>query len=133
MVQDNTIRILIVDDEPGIRKLLAMAFRRDGYNVTLAADGLEASTICESESFDLLLSDVRMPGMNGHELVRLVATRRPEMRTILMSGFDELQCQKCGVPVKACSLLQKPFLPKEAVALVKRVLESAPTHSDLVS
>jgi two-component system C4-dicarboxylate transport response regulator DctD len=133
MIPDKPLRILIVDDEPGIRKLLATAFGRAGYDVTVASDGNVASRICESESFDVLLSDVRMPRMTGHELVQAVATRQPGMRTILMSGFDDLQCQKCGVPQTQCSLLKKPFLPTEAIALVNRVLEGGPMQSDSIS
>src|SRR5690242_12810563 len=111
-------RILIVDDEPGIRKLLDLVFTAAGYYVQVASDGPEAMTACESESFDALLSDVKMPGMNGHELARWIVTRHPATRTVLMSGFDDIQCQGCGVAAKPCSLLPKPFPPDGAVKLV---------------
>jgi DNA-binding NtrC family response regulator len=124
-MQQNSRRILIVDDEQGIRKLLALVFSGAGYDVCTAADGTEAMRICESGRFDALLSDVRMPGMNGHELVRWVVKRHPETSTILMSGFDDIECQHCGIAPRPCSLLPKPFQPNDAVALVNRVLTDA--------
>jgi DNA-binding NtrC family response regulator len=120
-------RILIVDDEQAIGRLLGLVFAEEGFEVRVAGDCLEAMMLCQSESFDVLLSDVRMPGMNGHELVRWVVTRHPETRTILMSGFDDIQCQGCGIAAQPCSLLPKPFAPSEAVRLVGRVLESETT------
>jgi CheY-like chemotaxis protein len=67
-------RVLIVDDEPAIRKLLSLAFVRAGYDVRTAADPYKAIEACVSESFDAILSDVQMPGMDGHALVRWVAS-----------------------------------------------------------
>ena len=122
-------RILNVDDEQGIRKLLSMAFTRAGYQVRVAASGPEAAAICASERFDVLLSDVRMPGMNGHELVRLLVTRDCGMRVVLMSGYDDIQCQDCGLTPEPCTLLPKPFSPMAAVSLVDRMLEAAPVHN----
>jgi len=118
-------RVLIVDDEQGIRKLLSMAFTRAGYQVRVAASGTEAAAICASERFDVLLSDVRMPGMNGHELVQTVVTRDRDTRCVLMSGYDDIQCQGCGFAPQQCTLLPKPFTPMAAVSLIDRMLEAA--------
>jgi DNA-binding NtrC family response regulator len=116
-------RILIVDDEPGIRKLLAVSFKREGYDVHVASSGSEAMKVCESETFDVMLSDVRMPGgVNGHQLVRWLVVRAPATRVVLMSGFDDIQCENCGFAQEPCSLLPKPFVPKAAVELVNGLL-----------
>jgi hypothetical protein len=98
---DRRRRILIVDDEKGIRKLLVIAFTRAGFDVRAAASGLEAAALCKTESFDALLSDVRMPGMDGH---------------------DDVTCEGCGLPSEPCKLLPKPFLPKDAVEVVRQAL-----------
>lgn len=119
-------RILIVDDEPAIRKLLALVFTRAGYEVRVAAHGGEAIGICDAESFDVLLSDVRMPGMNGHELVRSVVRRYPKTRFVLMSAYDDIKCEGCGVASRPCTQLTKPFNPNEAVSLVDRILAQLP-------
>jgi DNA-binding NtrC family response regulator len=124
-VIQQSARILIVDDEPGIRKLLAASFKKEGYEVRVASSGPEAMAICESETFDLLLSDVRMPGgVNGHQLARWVIGHCPATRAVLMSGFDDVQCERCGIAPQPCSILAKPFVPRQAIALVNELLEN---------
>lgn len=68
-------RILIVDDEQAIRRLLRLVFAEEGFEVHVAGDGLEAMTVCQSESFDVLLSDVRMPIPAFHGVPRRCPTR----------------------------------------------------------
>jgi DNA-binding NtrC family response regulator len=65
--------------------------------------------------------------MNGHELVQWLMKRRPATRTVLMSGFDDIQCQGCGFAPTPCSLLAKPFNPNDAVALVDGILRETGT------
>ena len=113
-------RVLVVDDEPAIRSLLSLAFVRAGYEVRTAADAFKAIELCGSESFDAILSDVQMPGMDGHRLVRWVATTYPTIQSVLMSGFD-ITCGGCPF-VGRCTLLRKPFSPKDAVAIITRAL-----------
>jgi DNA-binding NtrC family response regulator len=115
-------RVLIVDDEPGIRKLLSVAFTKAGYEVRAAENGHEAIRYCTAEHFDAVLSDVRMPGMNGHELRQWIARSCPQMEAVLMSGFDDLQCANCGFAHTPCTFLSKPFLPKQAVETIERLL-----------
>jgi DNA-binding NtrC family response regulator len=117
-------RILIVDDERSIRAVLTTAFTRAGYEVHSAASATDALTICASGHFDALLSDVRMPGMNGHELIREVAAQHPDTRCCLMSAFD-LECEGCGCAPRPCTLLPKPFKPTEAVLLIGQLLGDA--------
>jgi DNA-binding NtrC family response regulator len=110
----------VVDDEQGIRHLVATALARAGYAVHAVADAAEAIEAFQRESFDLLLSDVMMPGMNGHELAQWVALNHPDTLTALMTAFDPT-CQECSSSPR-CSMLLKPFLPKDLVSFVARVL-----------
>ena len=112
--------ILIVDDEPGIRSLLSVAFVRAGYEVRTASGPFKAMEACAAQSFDAILSDIEMPGMDGHCLVRWVADTSPRTRSVLMSGF-EITCGECPFAGR-CQLLRKPFSPKAAVALIGQVL-----------
>src|SRR5260370_39514180 len=112
--------ILIVDDETGIRSLLELSFASAGYDVRTAADGLEAMTLCRAESFDAVLSDVRMPGLGGHELARWLAKHRSEARFILMTGWDT-GCEDCPIAGR-CHIVRKPFLPKDVVTTIDAIL-----------
>jgi DNA-binding NtrC family response regulator len=112
--------ILIVDDEPAIRRLLAAAFTQAGYQVQTACNGLEARKIFAAERFDIVLSDVLMPSMNGHELAQWIDENSPQTPTVLMTGYD-LGCETCP-RASRCRVLLKPFLPNKAVALVAEVL-----------
>jgi DNA-binding NtrC family response regulator len=116
-------RILIVDDEAAIRTLLSVVFQGAGYEVRSAAAGHEAVTLLDTEAFDAVLSDIVMPGMDGHELMRWVNQRHPDTAYVLMSGYDVgcLDCPKSA----GCTMLRKPFMPRDAVSLVERVISGA--------
>jgi DNA-binding NtrC family response regulator len=113
-------KILIVDDEATIASLLQRAFSRQGYEVCTAADAHQAMELCKTQTFDVMLSDVVMPSLNGHELARWVARNYPAMRTILMSGYDQ-GCHKCAYSPR-CQFVAKPFSPTDVVACVGRLL-----------
>jgi YesN/AraC family two-component response regulator len=115
-------RILIVDDERAIRSLLAKVFLKAGYEVHTAACGDHAIALCAVfEPVDVLLTDITMPAMNGHDLVRSISELHPTIRCVLMTGFDDVDCQDCPIAPK-CPILRKPFLPNDAVSLVAQVL-----------
>jgi DNA-binding NtrC family response regulator len=114
-------RILIVDDERAILALLSMAFTSAGYDVRTAPDGDEAMRLCAGESFDVVLSDVVMPSMNGHQLIRAIAERYPATRAVLMSGYD-VGCEGCPL-ARQCQVLSKPFRTNEVVAAVNQMMQ----------
>jgi len=120
-------RILVVDDEQGIRKFLLLMLRKVGHTVLAASDAQEAmSLMADAGPFDLLLSDVIMPTVDGHELVRWVMKLYPGTRCVLMSAFDDTDCQECPFASR-CRVLQKPFDPRDALCLIERVLKDAPS------
>ena len=118
-----TYRVLVVDDEAPIRNLLSATFKKAGFAVLTAADVPEAMARCSQEPFHVVLSDARMPGLSGHDLVRWLAVEHPATRTAMMSGCD-LECSQCPFDAR-CSLLMKPFRPSEAVALVHHLVSDA--------
>jgi DNA-binding NtrC family response regulator len=116
-------KLLVVDDEASIRALLRAIFAGAGYHVRLAADADEAKAACLAEPFDVVLSDIMMPGMTGHDLAQWVAEHYPATRLVLMSGYDA-GCQGCPYSPR-CKLLTKPFLAAEAIGLVEEALRTA--------
>jgi DNA-binding NtrC family response regulator len=116
-------RILIVDDEPQITSFLAFTFEDAGYVVRTACNGRDAITLCSAEPFDVVLSDVMMPEMDGHQLVQWLAAHYPNTRTALMSGYDEVR-DKCSCSPR-CPLIGKPFPPQKIVSFVEKVLAAS--------
>lgn len=112
--------ILIVDDEEQLREAVSAILQRAGYAVKAAVSAEDAMNLCATESFDLVLSDVVMPGMDGHKLVRWIAANHPRTRTALMSGFDSIDGEGGGGPRRP--LLRKPFSAHELSVFVARVL-----------
>lgn len=100
----HALRVLLVDDEVLIRKLLARALREAGYSVRTVANGRSAMLLLAKREFDLLISDVVMPGIDGTALSRFVAEQFPRMKTLLISGFPEPRKLAPGV-----HFLAKPF------------------------
>jgi two-component system, cell cycle response regulator CpdR len=110
------LKILIVDDEPLVTRFLRKVFLHAGYEVATADSAAAAMKLSESFKFDVMVSDVIMPKMNGHELARWMARNHPETQVVLMSGLD-VACQKCAYSPR-CKMLPKPFKPQDAVSLV---------------
>jgi DNA-binding NtrC family response regulator len=110
--------VLVVDDEALVRGLVRAALAADGYDVLEAAGPDEAQEIARAYPgrIDLVLTDVRMPGMGGNELVPLLTARRPGLRALYMSGYVD-------VPLSQVTpLIEKPFALAELVSAVRDVL-----------
>ena len=120
-VARRTGRILLVEDEPVLREIAARVLVRAGFDVTTAADPGEAIIAAETgpEPFDLLLTDVVMPGMRGPELARRLRNSRPDLRVLLASGYAEeiVDSDRHEDP-----LLAKPFSPETLLAAVDAVM-----------
>ncbi len=107
--------------------MLMLTLRKVGHTVFAASDAQEAmSLLADAGPFDLLLSDITMPAVDGHELVRRVMKLYPGTRCVLMSGFDDTGCQECPFASR-CRVLPKPFAPRDALCLIEQVLKEAPS------
>ena len=80
-------RLCVVDDEPQIRELLASALRREGYDVDTYDDGRKALIDMQSRRFDVLITDLRMPNMNGLDLIEAARALLPDLASILITAF----------------------------------------------
>lgn len=121
-----TETILLVEDEPLVRKMVAESLRQYGYKVIEATDGEEALRIAEQrgdEEIHLLLTDVIMPQMNGPALVERMSRLRPELNILYMSGYTDDTLAHQGVVNADIPFLPKPFTPNALRLKVSEVLE----------
>ncbi len=115
-------RILIVDDEAGLRTSLAANLELEGYQVVEAGDGARALELVREAPFDLVITDVRMPGMSGVDAFREIRKIRPGIPVVLMTAFalEELLADALGEGVYA--VLPKPFAVDHVLALIAHVI-----------
>ncbi len=116
-------RILVVDDEPSIRAELEEALQEAGYETEGAGDGRDAADRVLQESFDLCLSDIRMPSMGGIDLLKRIGETSPETMVILMTAHGELDTAIDALRLGAVDYLLKPFKIEELVAKVRRLAQ----------
>jgi DNA-binding response OmpR family regulator len=117
-------RILVVDDDEAVRRLVARVLRAAGHEVVTMNDGRAAlrTALGDSAQFDLLLTDVEMPGMSGIELARELRAKDPELRVLMISGYTEEAVGKVGPD--GIDLLGKPFSADDLIGRVRAVLTS---------
>ncbi|MDP1570915.1 MAG: ATP-binding protein [Vicinamibacterales bacterium] len=119
-----TERILLVEDEAAVRHLVSTVLAQQGYAVTAAHDGPTAlAHVTAGTPFDLLVSDVRMPGMSGTALYALILEQRPGLPAVMMSG-DSLPAAAAGPGLPPQVFLQKPFTPYTLLRAVRSLLDA---------
>lgn len=101
--------ILIVDDQPGIRLLLEELFRRENYETKVAVNGLEALQKVEQQRPDCVLLDMKMPGMDGIDVLKRLKSSWPDLPVIMMTAYDETQLTEEALEVGAMRYFTKPF------------------------
>jgi DNA-binding NtrC family response regulator len=128
-----TARILVVDDEPSLRRTLERALTSFHYQVVSVADPHSAYLMLDESRFDLVLLDLRLPQMAGDTFFLAIVRRWPRLlgRVILMSGDPPSQHPDWPTELLGCPILSKPFTLDSLVKLVGTVLAQAETRSDL--
>jgi two-component system, cell cycle sensor histidine kinase and response regulator CckA len=122
-----TETILVADDDDGVRRLVHAVLATSGYTVVEATDGREALAVYQADPdrFDMVLTDVVMPHMNGLELGDRIAAATPERRILYMSGFRDTPLGT-ETQERARAFLHKPFTPDVLLARVREILDTAP-------
>jgi CheY-like chemotaxis protein len=116
--------VLVVEDEDIVRELVCEVLEDQGYNVICAPDGIEALRVAEDYDGEihLLVTDVIMPHMNGHELAVKLSALRPEMKILYVSGYSDNDIGDHGVLDPRYELLQKPFTPQTLARKIRDVI-----------
>jgi DNA-binding response OmpR family regulator len=120
----NGTAVLVVDDEPTVREVVAGYLRRDGHTVTEAADGTDAIDLVEREHFDLVVLDMMLPGVNGLDILRRIR-QLGDMPVIMLTARSEESDRVAGLELGADDYVVKPFSPRELAARVNGVLRRA--------
>ena len=115
--------ILIVDDEEIIRDFLFEVLSED-YDISVASDGDEAIEQLQATTFDLIITDLKMPRVSGEEVVKYARDNDPASKVIVISGYSSLYTVSQSVNRGACAFLSKPFSIKELLQAVSNAMEA---------
>jgi two-component system response regulator MprA len=119
---DGTARVLVVDDEPGVRSSLGRALRLDAYAVELAEDGQDALDRLALESFDVVVLDVAMPRVDGLEVCRRLRAAGDATPVLMLTARDEVDSRVAGLDAGADDYVVKPFALRELKARLRALL-----------
>jgi CheY-like chemotaxis protein len=130
MSSENRKIVLVVDDEPEIRKLVGAMVGQFGYTVLTADSGEHALTLYRNHGpIELLITDVVAPGMSGPMLADKLSTQQPGLRVLFISGYDNTRLVQKYVVEKGHALLAKPFTVDELKAKMEELLSPAPARA----
>ena len=119
-------RIIVIDDQEPIRRIVRRALENDGHQVFEASDGEAGMALLEREPADVVITDIFMPGMDGIQTLREIRKRFPAIKVIAMSGGDSsgmLDLRRDAELLGAVKSLQKPFNARDIVEIVQTVLK----------
>ena len=114
--------LLVVDDDLAMRQMLASLFRKEGFEVEEAASADEAVERCRDTDFQVVLSDIKMPGRSGIELVGEIRNIRPGTPVVLMTAYASVPTAVEAMKLGAFDYIQKPFNPEEVGILIERAV-----------
>jgi two-component system response regulator PilR (NtrC family) len=117
-------RILVVDDEESIREFLDIMLRKEGYDVTLAVDGEEAKAFIQNKSFDLVISDLQMPRMNGLDLLKYTKQNYPDLTFMMITAFGTTETAVEAMKMGAYDYITKPFKIDEVRIVIANALRA---------
>ena len=124
-------KVLVIDDERAMCELLAVELERAGYAATVTTESDRALAALEREHFDVVVTDIRMPGRSGIELCREVAQMNPELPVIVMTGFGSMEAAIDAIRAGAYDFLTKPFPFKKLQVSIERALEHSTVLGEL--
>jgi DNA-binding NtrC family response regulator len=116
-------RVLIVDDERSIRLTLSQTIESMGFEMAAAMTGEEALACIAAEPFDLVLLDIRLPGLDGIEVLRQLVAEQPHLKVIIITAHGTVDNAVEALKLGAVDFVQKPFTPDEIRSLVRRVID----------
>ena len=117
------LRILVADDDADLREIVAAQLTADGHSVLTAADGIDAFEIFNTQPFDLVLTDLSMPRMNGQQLASAIKSQNPDIPVIMITGFGAMLLPEGGQPEDVDLLLSKPVSAGDLSRVIARTMK----------
>ncbi|NOR45859.1 MAG: response regulator [Candidatus Delongbacteria bacterium] len=117
------LRILVVDDEENMLNMLKSFFLINEYDCKTATNGLEALEIIENNEIDIVVTDMKMPKMDGMELLKVIRKKHDDISAVIMTGFAEEYTQTEALNLGAEGYITKPFRNKELLLILDRIQE----------
>ena len=123
------MKILVVDDEEGARELFYTILSDEGYDVTLANNGEEALAEFKGDSFDLVITDIKMPVMDGLQLLQEIRKTNSKIDVIMVTAYGEVESYLKAMSLGAAEYINKPIRIKELKRIVHKVLTERKARS----
>jgi CheY-like chemotaxis protein/glycine cleavage system H lipoate-binding protein len=118
-------KILVVDDEINVCKSIRQAILKEEFRIDTALSGEEAIQKDKDQNYDLIITDLMMPGISGIDLLRSLKTARPEINIIMITGYPTIKTAVQSVKMGAFDYIPKPFTPKELRSIVARAFKKS--------
>jgi CheY-like chemotaxis protein len=115
-------KILVIDDEEIIIKSLSKLLEKNGYEVFVAKNGQDAIIMTEEEDFNLILADIRMPGINGVEVAQNISKNQKKIPTIFITGYADESIERKARLLSPVAYIYKPFDTAELLYTIKKVI-----------
>lgn len=122
MITEGSVKVLVVDDEPSVLESFKMILQIKNYEVTAVLSGLEGVQALEKEDFDIAFVDLRLPGMDGIEVLQAIKKAKPETEVIIVTAYASEESQANAITYGALDYIRKPFLMEEIYNLAERAL-----------
>lgn len=124
------MRVLVVEDEPGVAQFVQQGLTEAGYAVDVAVDGLDGLEFALSKSYDVIILDIMLPGKNGLEVLSELRNKRVKTPVLLLTARDSVDDRVTGLDTGADDYLVKPFAFPELMARVRTLLRRPPLQTD---
>src|SRR5215212_8506945 len=127
---DNKRHLLLVDDEEALRAVVAERLTDEGFEVTQATDGEAALKALEGFAFDVIISDLRLPGVDGRHVIDAAITRYPGIIAIVVTGYGTVKDAVDMIKLGAADFIAKPFQFDELMHVLNKALEQRRLKSE---
>ena len=124
-MEKKEFHILVVDDDEIVREAISSLLSDEGYTVLSAKDGIDAITILRVEDMDLVITDLRMPGADGNEVLKYAVKNDPDIVVVILTAYGTLDTALNSIKDGAYDYLTKPFKIQEIILLVEKVFRRA--------